>query len=315
MQKIIDGNENDYFQINFYNGTITANTNNLPEGYHRLTINVCDQGEYIEKCSTIIKKFFQKKQLIEDENKLTNEMFFLIIIISSIFTLVFSITMGILCAVFCKQKRYHHSHRSSLKTQCELLQSTDADKLLSTTNTNTFSSTSKNLTEHNHLEPYDDIKASGSAVSSEDSCYGSNDLSRSSSSAHGVTRPLLTPQHRSSSLSSTSVDYAVPIPRKQSIYNNKIENLDIHPSTINIDDTFQQQQSLHLTTFHSPSSHYNFKKSVQSFARRPIANLQSTYLTYDTIDAPPSLPNQSSNSSSSSSTTTTTSTTSREYSI
>ncbi|CAF2963653.1 unnamed protein product [Rotaria sp. Silwood2] len=328
--RIIDGNENDYFQINFYNGTITANTNNLPEGYHRLTINVCDQGEYIEKCSTIIvnikigehieklyysEEIFPKKQLIEDENKLTNEMFFLIIIISSIFTLVFSITMGILCAVFCKQKRYHHSHRSSLKTQCELLQSTDADKLLSTTNTNTFSSTSKNLTEHNHLEPYDDIKASGSAVSSEDSCYGSNDLSRSSSSAHGVTRPLLTPQHRSSSLSSTSVDYAVPIPRKQSIYNNKIENLDIHPSTINIDDTFQQQQSLHLTTFHSPSSHYNFKKSVQSFARRPIANLQSTYLTYDTIDAPPSLPNQSSNSSSSSSTTTTTSTTSREYSI
>ncbi|CAF3701955.1 unnamed protein product [Rotaria sordida] len=331
--KIIDGNQNNYFQINLYNGTITANTTNLPEGYHRLTINVCDQGEYIEKCSIIIlnikigeyieklyysEEIFPNKQLIEDENILTNEIFFLIIIISSIFTLVFSITMGILCAVFCKQKRYHHSHRSSLKTQCELLQSTDADKLLSTTNTNTFSSTSKNLTEHHHhhhhhhLEPYDDIKASGSAVSSEDSCYGSNDLSRSSSSAHGVTRPLLTPQHRSSSLSSTSVDYAVPAPRQHSIYNNKIENINIHPSIINTDDNFQQQQH-HLKTFHSSSNHYNLKTTVQSFTRRPIVNLQSTYLTYDTIDAPPSLPNQSSNSSSSSSTTT--STTSREYSI
>ncbi|CAF4868203.1 unnamed protein product [Rotaria sp. Silwood1] len=322
--RIIDGNQNNYFQINLYNGTITAYTNNLPEGYHRLTINVCDQGESIEKCSTIIlnikigehieklyytEDIISTKQLIQVENTLTNEMFFLIIIISSIFTLVFSITMGILCAVFRKQKRYHHSHRSSLKTQCELLQSTDADKLLSTTNTNTFSSTNKNLTEHNHLEPYDDIKASGSAGSSEDSCYGSNDLSRSSSSTHGVTRPLLTAQHRSSSLSSTSVDYAVPIPRQQSIYNNKIENIDIHPSIINTDEVFQQQ-SLHLKTFHSSSNHSNLKKSIQSFTRRPIVNLQSTYLTYDIIDTPPSLPIQSSNSSSS-----TTSTTSREYSI
>jgi hypothetical protein len=52
-----------------------------------------------------------------------------VIIISSIFTLGFSIIMGILCAVFCKQKR---CHRSSLKKSCELVQSTDADKLLST---------------------------------------------------------------------------------------------------------------------------------------------------------------------------------------
>lgn len=156
--RIIDGNKNDYFYISLYNGTMTADANNLPQGYHRLTIKVCDQGEYVEKCSTIIlnikvgeyvKKLYyseeviSNKQLIDDEAILTNEMIFIIIIISSIFTLVFSITIGIICAMFCKQKRFHHPHRSSSKAQCELLQSTDADKLLSTTNTNTFSSTSK----------------------------------------------------------------------------------------------------------------------------------------------------------------------------
>ncbi|CAF1029932.1 unnamed protein product [Rotaria magnacalcarata] len=326
--KIIDGNENGYFQLNLYNGTIISDINNLPQGYHRLTIKVCDQGDRIEKCSTVIinikigeyaeklyysDEIVETKQLIGDENILTNEMIFIIIIVSSIFTLLISITMGIVCAVFCKQKRYHISHRSSLKAQCELLQSTDADKLLATNDTNTFSSTSKNLNEHHHIEPYDDIKASGSAVSSEDSCYGSNDLSRSSSSGHGVTRPLLTPQHRSSSLSSTSVDYAIPVPRQHSIYDNKLENVDIQQSITNTSVSFSQQAH-HLTTFHSPTSsssnNSNLKKTLQSFTRRPIINLQSTYLTYDSIDTPPSLPNQSSISSSS-----TASTTSREYSI
>ena len=128
------------------------------------------------------------------------------------------------------------------------------------------------MTGHHQLEPYSDIKASGS---SEDSCYGSNDLSRSSSSAHGVSRPLLTAQDRSPSLSVASVEYAVPTPRQHSMS--------------------------HLRTFHSPG-HYNLKKTVQSLTQRPIVALQSSYLTYDTIDT---LPNHSSP----------TSTTSREYSI
>ena len=139
------------------------------------------------------------------------------------------------------------------------------------------------MTGHDQLGTYDDIKASGT---SEDSCYGSNDLSRSSSSAHGVSRPLLTAQDRSSSLSSTSVEYAVPTPRQHS------------KSIIHTDNNLP---SNHLKTFHSPSQ-YNLKKTVQSLARRPIIGLQSTYLTYDSIDIPPNHPSP-------------TSTTSREYSI
>ena len=136
------------------------------------------------------------------------------------------------------------------------------------------------MTGHHQLEPYSDIKASGS---SEDSCYGSNDLSRSSSSAHGVSRPLLTAQDRSSSLSVASVEYAVPTPRQHLSYSNTVSS------------------SNRLRTFHSPA-HYNLKTTVQSLTQRPIAALQSSYLTYDTIDTPP---NHSSP----------TSTTSREYSI
>ena len=137
------------------------------------------------------------------------------------------------------------------------------------------------MTGHHQLTPYDDIKASGSAVSSEDSCYGSNDLSRSSSSTHGVSRPLLTPQDRSSSVSSTSVEYAVPTPRQSSLLTTKIT---IPQSSINTDDIFP---SPHLKTFQS-ASHYNLKKTVQSLTRRPIVSLQSTYLTYDSIDTSPS---------------------------
>lgn len=164
--------------------------------------------------------------------------------------------------------------------------------------------------------------------SSEDSCYGSNDLSRSSSSAHGVARPLLTSQHRSSSLSSTSVDYAVPAQRHPSAFNNKsptIVVVGIHQPMNNTEDHMQQPQQ--LKTFHSPatsstsSSHYNLKRTVQALARRPNADLQSTYLTYDSIDAPPPPPppsaqpniiytNPSSTISSSAG-----SSTSREYSI
>jgi hypothetical protein len=133
------------------------------------------------------------------------------------------------------------------------------------------------LVGHDQLGPYENIKPSGSSgVSSEDSCYGSNDLSRSSSSAHGVARPLLTSEDRSTSISSTtSVEYAVPIRR--------------------------QQQQCQFKTFHSSSA---LKKTVQSLTRRPMVDLKSTYLTYDSIDAPPST-----------SASPTASTTSREYSI
>ena len=153
---IIDGNQNEYFRIDLLNGTIYGQTNNLPQGHHRLTIKVCDQGEPIPKCSTTIlnikigeyseKLFYtaslnsqelSKKIQIKDfpyeqETILTREML-LVVIISTILTLVFSVTMGILIAFFCKQKRCKHLHRPSLKQPCELLQSTDADKLLTTT--------------------------------------------------------------------------------------------------------------------------------------------------------------------------------------
>lgn len=137
---------------------------------------------------------------------------------------------------------------------------------------------------HNHHhqlgQQYDDIKASGSAVGSEDSCYGSHDLSRSSSSTHGVSRPLLTPQDRSSSASSTSVEYAVPMPKQTMSINKDLKEINI----INTDETMT---SYHLKTFQS-STQYNLKKTVETLTRRPIINLQSTYLTYDSIDTPPS---------------------------
>jgi hypothetical protein len=155
---IIDGNQYEYFHINLLNGTIYSQTNNLPQGHHRLTIKVCDQGESIPKCSTTIinikigesvEKLFYTTSLysqelsnkiqikeypIEQETILTREMI-LVVLISTILTLVFSITMGILISFFCKQKRCRHLHRSTLKKPCELLQSTDADKLLTTTTT------------------------------------------------------------------------------------------------------------------------------------------------------------------------------------
>ncbi|CAF1008523.1 unnamed protein product [Adineta steineri] len=341
---IIDGNQNDYFQINKFNGTIYSQSNNLPQGHHRLIIKVCDQGETISKCSTtninikigeysdklyyttslnsqqLSDKIHEKDDTSSSEQEiiLTRDMI-LVVVISTILTLVFSITMGILIAFFCKQKRCRHLHRTSLKKPCELLQSTDADKLL------TGTATMKKLATHHHIEPYDDMKTSagGSGGSSQDSCYGSNDLSRSSSSAHAVARPLLTAQHRSSSLSSTSVDYAVPTQRHQSSFNNKsptVVIVGIHQSTDSNDDHIQQQPH-HLKTFHSPatsstsSSHSNFKKTVQSLTRRPIADLQSTYLTYDSIDTPPPPPNINYSKHSSTTSSSAISSTSREYSI
>jgi hypothetical protein len=87
------------------------------------------------------------------------------------------------------------------------------------------------------------------------------------------------------SITTTSVEYAVPLRRQQSSYNNN-SNL---------------QQQYQFKTFHSTST---LKKTVQSLTRRPIVDLKSTYLTYDSIDAPPST-----------SSSPTASTTSREYSI
>lgn len=97
----------------------------------------------------------------------------------------------------------------------------------------------------------------------------------------------------------------------------------------NNDENIIQQP---LKTFHSPaassssSSHYNLKRTVQAITKRPIPDLQSTYLTYDSVDAPPPPPPPPTSSSNiiypnhSSTTTTTTSSsttssTSREYSI
>ncbi|CAF4966033.1 unnamed protein product, partial [Rotaria socialis] len=81
----------------------------------------------------------------------------------------------------------------------------------------------------------------------------------------------------SSSLSSTSVDYAVPTQRHQSSTNNKSATMvvvGIHQSISNaVDDNNIQQQCHPLKTFHSPatssslSNHYNLKKTVQAFTR------------------------------------------------
>lgn len=153
---IIDGNYNDYFQINSLNGTIYAQSNNLPHGHHRLIVKVCDQNELIPKCSTnpinikvgeyinklyyttsidsqkLLNKIEEKEHSFEYDTILTREII-LVVIISTILTLIFTITMGILIAFVCKQKRCQHINRSSLTKPCELLQSTDADKLLTTT--------------------------------------------------------------------------------------------------------------------------------------------------------------------------------------
>ena len=161
---IIDGNQHEYFQLNRYNGTIIGQTKNLPQGHHRLTIKVCDRGEPNQKCTTtmvnikvgeLIDKIFyttsynyqqpidksteEKEFFIDKEQIFTREML-LVVLISTILTLVFSITMGILIAFLCKHKRCRHVHRSSLKKPCQLIQSTDADKLLAT---NSLSSTTK----------------------------------------------------------------------------------------------------------------------------------------------------------------------------
>jgi len=336
--QIVDGNHHGYFEINPINGTIVGQSLNLPQGHHRLMIKVCDQGQDKGQCSTTnvnikigeyVEKYFystkidhqdflkKKSSSNENETIFTREMIF-VVLISTILTLVFSITTGILIAFFCKQKRCRHLHRSSLNKPCQLLQSTDADKLLTTT---------KKLNEHGHIEPYDDLKGVGSAASSEDSCYGSNELSRSSSSAHGVVRPLLTAQHRSSSLSSTSVDYAVPTHRQLPTFNSKSSAastavvVGIHQSMDNTDER-TPTNSHQLKTFHSPaasssssSGNFTLKRTIQSLTRRPLHDQQSTYLTYDSIDTPPPPPPSTIKLTYHHQTLSTNDSTSREYSI
>ncbi|CAF0837145.1 unnamed protein product [Didymodactylos carnosus] len=283
--KIDDGNMFNYFRIHEINGTILAQSDNLPFGYHRLRIRVTDHGwpslstlTYlnIKVGEHINKKHFQlvkaeqrllsENKTIKNNNNLTKEMLF-VVIISSILTLIFSISMGILITLLCKRKRFHISKTMDLLS--------DDDKLLTvgTTTTNGTDTNNKTNTLKISLnnqqydngningdcntskgsnKRYDDIL--GMRINSEDSCYESNDLSRSSSSAHGVsaTRPLLTTYHRSPSLSSTSVDYAVPTPR---ISKNNVP-IDIHianSTKSDLDNDNQQQQNF-SAIFHSPSS-------------------------------------------------------------
>lgn len=111
---------------------------------------------------------------------------------------------------------------------------------------------------------------------SEDSCYGSNELSRSSSNAHAVIRPLLTAQDRSSSMSSTSVDETLAMHRDELLDQTKLEMIDRG-----------QNSGPYLSTFY-PSQSHPLKKTIQSLTRRPMTNPHSsTYLTYDSIDTPP----------------------------
>jgi hypothetical protein len=138
------------------------------------------------------------------------------------------------------------------------------------------------------------MKTATSGVNSEDSCYGSHDLSRSSSSTHGVARPLLTLQDRSPSLSSTSVEYGLPIHRQIGMYESKNHTTDDHVNRHLSIEHIDENLSTHgqyLNMLHtSLSSHKNFRKTIQSLTRRPMTNLHSTYLTYDSIDTPLPLP-------------------------
>lgn len=157
--RIIDGNSKNYFHINSVNGTITSERTHLPQGYHRLTIDVCDQGERDVHCSIGMihvkvgenaDQYFystrktdhetiEKKILPDHEHVLTKEIL-LVVVISSVLTVVSIITMGIFCAFCCKPKQYH---RTSSKQPCESLQSTDADRLLSPNPTHQMSPSPK----------------------------------------------------------------------------------------------------------------------------------------------------------------------------
>lgn len=145
---IADGNSDFFFQIDPSNGTISATTKYLAQGRHRLTVRVCDQPTIDQKCSNVvlniqigesIEKVFDESKPRKTEQILTREMV-IVVLISTILTLVFSITMGILIACICKQKACRHLHRSTLKKPCQLIQSTDADKLLTS---NSLLSTNK----------------------------------------------------------------------------------------------------------------------------------------------------------------------------
>ncbi|CAF0782979.1 unnamed protein product, partial [Didymodactylos carnosus] len=150
---IDDGNTFNYFRIIETNGTILAQSDNLPYGHHRLRIRVTDQGWPSLSTLTYLNikvgehvniKHFQlvntEQQLLSESrtettittninNILTKEMLF-VVIISSILTLIFSISIGILITLLCKRKRFH------MLKSIDLL--SDGDKLLTvgTTTTN-----------------------------------------------------------------------------------------------------------------------------------------------------------------------------------
>ncbi|CAF0995605.1 unnamed protein product [Didymodactylos carnosus] len=154
--KIDDGNMFNYFRIHEINGTILAQSDNLPFGYHRLRIRVTDHGwpslstlTYlnIKVGEHINKKHFQlvkaeqrllsENKTIKNNNNLTKEMLF-VVIISSILTLIFSISMGILITLLCKRKRFHISKTMDLLS--------DDDKLLTVGTTTTNGTDTNNKT-------------------------------------------------------------------------------------------------------------------------------------------------------------------------
>lgn len=124
--EILHGNRHDYFDINRWNGTITANPQRLPQGYHRLIVNVCDQGNVSRHCSigTInikvgdhVERWFystspfeqetaEQKSLPDYKHIFTREII-LVIVISSILTVLLLISIGLFCTCFRHQKKQH----------------------------------------------------------------------------------------------------------------------------------------------------------------------------------------------------------------
>lgn len=131
--EILHGNRNEFFSIDRSNGTITADRQRLPHGYHRLIINVCDQGNLSRHCSigtinikvgeNIDQRFYStspfdhevltEKTLPNFQHVFTREMIF-VIILSSILTVVFLISIAIFCTCFRQQKKHQ---RDLLRTK------------------------------------------------------------------------------------------------------------------------------------------------------------------------------------------------------
>ena len=123
--EILHGNRNDFFSIDRTNGTISAAAQRLAHGYHRLIINVCDQGNLSRHCSigtinikvgeNVDQRFYStspfdhevlaQKTLPDYKHVFTREMIF-VIFISSLLTIVFLISIGIFCACFRQQKKH-----------------------------------------------------------------------------------------------------------------------------------------------------------------------------------------------------------------